>query len=73
MTKKLQHFTTNINCSSCVRSVTSFLDDLNGVTIWRVNVEDPRKVLTVEGDADEAAIIANVEEAGFEIQPLQLA
>ena len=66
----LQHFRTNINCGSCVRSVTPFLDEVPGVTIWRVDVEDDRKVLTVEGKAAEADIVKMVEEAGFDIQPL---
>ena len=73
MDKKLQHFTTNINCGSCVRTVTSFLDDVQGVTIWRVDVEDPRKVLTVEGQAKEDDIVRNVQEAGFDIKPLVVA
>lgn len=66
----LKEFTTTINCGSCVRSVTSFLDDLSGVTFWRVNVEDERKILSVEGTASEEDIMAVVREAGFEIQPL---
>jgi copper chaperone CopZ len=66
----LREFKTNINCGSCVRSVTGFLDDVPGVTIWRVNTEDPRKILSVEGDADSAAVIAAVEDAGFDIEPL---
>lgn len=68
--RKIQNFTTNINCGSCVRSVTPFLDEVEGVTIWRVDVEDDRKVLTVEGTASEEAIRKMVEEAGFDIQPL---
>lgn len=68
--RSIQQFTTNINCGSCVRSVTSFLDEVEGVTLWRVDVEDPRKVLTVEGSASAEVIIATVEEAGFEIEPL---
>lgn len=68
--RKIQAFTTNINCGSCVRSVTPFLDEVEGVTIWRVDVEDDRKVLTVEGTASEEAIRKMVEEAGFDIQPL---
>lgn len=68
--RTIQYFATNINCGSCVRSVTSFLDEVKGVTIWRVDVDDPRKVLTVEGSANESDIIATVENAGFEITPL---
>lgn len=70
MTATLKSFATNINCGSCVRSVTPFLDELEGVTIWRVDVEDDRKVLTVEGTAPEQAIIQVVREAGYDIQPL---
>ncbi|MEM9929916.1 MAG: heavy-metal-associated domain-containing protein [Bacteroidota bacterium] len=68
--RTLQYFETNINCGSCVRSVTPFLDDVEGVTIWRVDVDDPRKVLQVEGSANKADIIATVQQAGFEITPL---
>ncbi|MBC6996109.1 heavy-metal-associated domain-containing protein [Neolewinella lacunae] len=67
---RIMHFATNINCGSCVRSVTPFLDEVEGVTLWRVDVEDARKVLTVEGTAKESEIIDMVEEAGFDIQPL---
>jgi copper chaperone CopZ len=67
---KIQSFTTNINCGSCVRSVTPFLDEVDGVTIWRVDVEDDRKLLTVEGSANITDIIKMVEEAGFDITPL---
>jgi len=67
---KIQNFQTTINCGSCVRSVTPFLDEVEGVTFWRVDVEDDRKLLTVEGTADEAAIVKMVEEAGFDIAPL---
>jgi copper chaperone CopZ len=70
MTATLKSFATNINCGSCIRSVTPFLDELDGVTIWRVDVEDERKILTVEGRASEAEIMEVVQEAGYDIAPL---
>ncbi len=70
MPATLKSFATNINCGSCVRSVTPFLDELNGVTIWRVDVEDDRKVLSVEGTASEAEIMQVVQEAGYDIKVL---
>ena len=70
MTATLQSFATNINCGSCIRSVTPFLDELDGVTIWRVDVEDERKILTVEGTASEAEIMEVVQDAGYNIEPL---
>lgn len=66
----LQTFKTNINCGSCVRSVTGFLDDVPGITIWRVDVEDPDKILSVEGQVDEQLIVSAVREAGFDIEPI---
>ncbi|NJB86462.1 copper chaperone CopZ [Lewinella marina] len=71
MTATLKSFATNINCGSCVRSVTPFLDELEGVTIWRVDVEDDRKLLTVEGTATEAEIMQVVEDAGYDIRPVR--
>ncbi len=68
--KKLQ-FKTNINCSNCVRAVTGFLDEVPGVEQWRVDTDDPEKVLTVEGPAVEAAaVIEAVEDAGFDARPV---
>lgn len=66
----LQTFKTNINCGSCVRSVTGFLDSVPGVTIWRVDVDSPDKILSVEGKASQLSIVEAVEEAGFDIEPL---
>lgn len=70
MTATLLSFSTNINCGSCIRILTPFLDELDGVTIWRVDVEDARKVLTVEGTATETDIMKVVADAGYEIRPL---
>ena len=70
MSTSLLSFATNINCGSCVRSVTPFLDELAGVTLWRVDVEDDRKVLTVEGTASREQIMEVVAGAGYEIAPL---
>lgn len=66
----LQTFKTNINCGSCVRSVTGFLDSVPGVTIWRVDTDNPDKILSVEGEVSEATIITAVQEAGFDIEPV---
>lgn len=66
----LQTFKTNINCGSCVRSVTGFLDTLPGVTLWRVDVSSADKVLSVEGSVASDEIVKAVREAGFDIDPI---
>lgn len=67
---KLQ-FKTNINCGNCVRAVTGFINEVQGIETWAVDTENPEKILTVEGqDVTTEAIIEAVEEAGFDIQPI---
>jgi len=64
-------FKTNINCQNCVRAVTGFLNDVDGLESWEVNTADPNKVLSAKGEKIEvAAIIEAVEDAGFDIERL---
>ncbi|MFM9950144.1 MAG: heavy-metal-associated domain-containing protein [Saprospiraceae bacterium] len=61
-------FKTNINCSNCVRSVSGFLKEVGGIVRWEVDTANPDKILTVEGAVPADAVIAAVEEAGFDIE-----
>lgn len=60
-------FKTNINCSNCIRSVSGFLKEVDGIVRWEVDTGNPDKILTIEGTAPANAVIAAVEEAGFDI------
>lgn len=65
-------FKTNINCGSCIRSVTPFLNELDSVEEWRVDTEDPNKILTVESDASNASeILKAVSESGFSAEEIK--
>ncbi len=65
---KVLQFKTNINCGNCVRAVTGFLNDVEGVRTWTVDTDNPDKILTVEGDAVTAeAVVEAVEDAGFDV------
>lgn len=64
-------FKTNINCGNCIRSVTNFLNTLQGVESWSVDTTVPDKILTVAGTASAAQVKAAVEEAGFDIELLE--
>ena len=69
--KKMQ-FKTNINCGGCIKSVTPFLNELDAVDHWAVNIDNPDKTLTVESENDDQnEIIEAVTKAGFEIEPLE--
>jgi len=61
-------FKTNINCGSCIRSVTNFINDVEGIDKWEVDTDNPDKILTVDGEATVEAIVEAVEDAGFDIE-----
>ena len=61
-------FKTNINCGSCVKAVSGFLNEVPQIEKWEVDTEHPDKILSVQGKATAATIIEAVEEAGFDIQ-----
>lgn len=62
-------FKTNINCGNCIKSVTPALNELDNIDLWKVDTENPEKVLTVElDDEDVNSVIQAVEGAGFKIE-----
>jgi copper chaperone len=64
-------FKTNINCSGCVAKVTPKLNEAQGILSWKVDTENPDKVLTVQtNDLPRESVINIVKKAGFNIQPL---
>ena len=54
-----------MTCGHCVSSVTEEVSGVAGVTDVQVDLESGR--LTVQGDADAAAVRAAVEEAGYTV------
>lgn len=68
---KTVRYKTNINCDSCIISVTPVLNQLDNVEWWSVDTGNPDKVLTVELDDENSEIVAEaVREAGFEIESI---
>lgn len=66
-------FKTNINCSSCVATVTPFLNNAEGIDHWEVDTTTKDKVLTVKPEGtSHQNIIDIVQKAGFKIEPLSV-
>ena len=66
---KEMKFTTNINCGGCLSKVTPKLNEEQGIDKWEVDLQDPKKVLTVKvNNATEEDIMRAVRKAGFQIQ-----
>lgn len=62
-------FKTNINCSNCIKSVTPILNQLDCVDEWKVDTENPNKVLEVELDnGNYQEVIHAITAAGFSIE-----
>lgn len=64
-------FKTNINCGGCVKNVTPYLNELDEVDTWKVDTDNPDKVLEVvldEGGPEQVEIA--VKRAGFRIEIL---
>jgi copper chaperone len=68
-----QQFKTTINCANCLRAITPALNAEPAITAWQVDTNNPDKVLTVTTELPAAKVVALVEEAGFEAQPLAAA
>lgn len=64
-------FKTNINCTSCIRSISPQLESAKGIQSWEVDIMSPEKLMKVESDLSENAVIAIIEEAGFKAEPLK--
>lgn len=69
--EKLQ-FKTNINCGNCIKAVTNFINDVEGIQSWKVDTNNPDKILTVEGNLQATAVIEAIEDAGFDIEYLEV-
>lgn len=64
-------FKTTINCGGCVKAVTPHLNKLDGVEEWKVDTDNPDKVLEVKTNTLEPATIkSTVEKAGFKAEQL---
>lgn len=58
-------FKTNINCGSCIKTVTPFLNKTFEIEAWEVDTDNPDKTLTVKGDISAEEVIEVLKEAGY--------
>ena len=68
---KTVKFKTTINCDGCIKSVTPILNDIDNIDTWKVDTNNPDKILEVILDDDNYEIvIETVRKAGFEIEKI---
>lgn len=60
---------TNINCSECVAKVTPSLNETVGENNWKVDTQNPNKILTVSGtEVNKNEVIRADQKAGFKAE-----
>lgn len=69
MAKTIELDITGMTCDHCVRSVTNALKDVEGVQTAVVSLDEKRAVVTAD-EIDLPALIAAVEEEGYEAAAL---
>ena len=59
-------------CGSCVAKATPVLNEAIGAGNWKIDTQNPKKVLTVAREGlSEAEVVKAVEKAGFKAEALQ--
>ncbi|MFZ9970152.1 MAG: heavy-metal-associated domain-containing protein [Bacteroidia bacterium] len=63
-------FKTNINCGNCIASVTPFLNQIDEIESWKVDTDNPQKILSVELEdgVSPTLVLETVISAGFKIE-----
>lgn len=61
-------FKTNIKCSACVAKVTTPLNETVGEGKWNVDLNDPSRILSVEGELNEAKMKEALEKVGYKAE-----
>ncbi|MEI6124821.1 MAG: heavy-metal-associated domain-containing protein [Bacteroidota bacterium] len=69
---KTYFFKTSINCNGCLSRVKPQLDAKPDIKFWKVDLDSPDKILTVECESLQASdIIEIIDNAGYEIEQLE--
>ena len=70
---KVLTFKTNINCNNCIAGVTPFLNNVDSIDEWKVDIENQDKILEVESENGSAPDVINaVTKAGYEIEEIDV-
>jgi copper chaperone len=55
---------TNVKCGACVAAITSEMEKLSAKS-WSVDLTHPDRILTVEGNLEEEAVVNALEKSGY--------
>jgi copper chaperone len=62
---------TNIMCGSCIAKVTPVLNEIVGENNWKVDIQNPKKILTLTtDDAGKNEVIKSLIKVGYKAEEL---
>ena len=65
-------FKTNIKCNACINAASSVLDHTHGLVSWEVDLQDPERKLTIEGEVkDWDLLIEKLKQLGYHLELIQ--
>ena len=66
-------FKTNINCNNCIAKVKPFLNQVENIENWQVDINNADKILSVSGEEEltSTEVIEAVQKAGFKIEEVK--
>lgn len=67
---KTLQFKTNINCTSCIATVSPELSFKDKIKDWSVDVTSPDKTLTITTDYNEIEVKEILEKVGYKAETL---
>jgi len=63
--KNVRKFTTNINCGKCMMAVTPYMEQVEGLQSWDVDLKSSERTLTIRGNAEKAHLAEALSKAGY--------
>ena len=59
-------FKTNIKCNGCIAKVTPFLDGEKQIQEWKVDLENPERILSVKSESiSSESVVDLLKKAGY--------
>ena len=69
---KTLKFKTNVNCNNCIAKITPYMDGNLEIKAWKVDTDNPEKILTVEGEEiTTESVIETLSKAGYTAEEIQ--
>ena len=68
MNKK--QYKTSAKCAGCVKAIAGKLNEILPESAWSIDLNSPDRILTVNADIDDDAVINAVKAAGFKIEKI---